>query len=287
MESNPHFRTLNVTPAGPQGHGTEEVSLIELIKILQVKWLWIVGTTLVCLILSLFFIAQEPKQYEAKVIVQIGQLSGFGIASSSEIEPVQHLIERINSNGFRSGLQGVTHNQWSIYAALIKNTKLIHLIVKARSPDSAKEVLIQALAAITEKHKILSDASEKLLLLSLQQTRDRLKTITESSDQINQTIIKSGSEKSEVLGLMLLTQLQQQLLDEQLNLNVKIRTLEASIIEQKRLVTSALEPIQVSTDPVYPKVLYILLLAMIGGVFIGIVLVLLCHAISKASPKTE
>ena len=88
----------------------DEISLIDLLRILREQWQWIVGLAVVSPLVALAICATLPKQYEATVLLQIGKLSGSGSGSgsgsSADIEPQQNLIERVNSGGFDSRLEG-------------------------------------------------------------------------------------------------------------------------------------------------------------------------------------
>jgi len=79
----------------------EELTLGDLVKILRSQWQWVVGMPLFALAVASVVVQLMPTRFEANVLMQIGQPLSLGSATAVEFEPTQHLIERINSKGFR------------------------------------------------------------------------------------------------------------------------------------------------------------------------------------------
>jgi uncharacterized protein involved in exopolysaccharide biosynthesis len=265
----------------------DEISLIDLLRILCEQWQWILGLALVSPLVALAICATLPKQYEATVLLQIGKLSSSGSGSSADIEPQQNLIERVHSGGFDSRLEGATGSSLSVKATAVKNTKLVRLTTNATSVERASKGLENTLALLQEDHKKLADESEKTLGVALQNARDQLKTTSDSITQLNRLVIALSPEKSDPISALLLTQTQQQLFQQQSELKEKVAMIESGIAEQRLYKTTSIEPFQVSTSPVYPKTRLAALLAFLGGGIAGVIVAFLRNALSKRPRKVD
>ena len=263
----------------------DEISLIDLLRILREQWQWIVGLAVVSPLVALAICAILPKQYEATVLLQIGKLSssdsGSGSSSSADIEPQQNLIERVNSGGFDSRLEGAVRSSLSIKATAVKNTKLVRLTTNANSVEQASKGLENTLALLQDDHKKIADESEKTLAVALQNARDQLKTTSDSINQLNRQVIALSPAKSDPISALLLTQTQQQLFQQQSVLKEKVAMIESGIAEQRLYKTTAIEPIQVNTSPVYPKTSLAVLLAFLGGGITGVIVAFYKNALGK------
>jgi uncharacterized protein involved in exopolysaccharide biosynthesis len=191
------------------------------------------------------------------------------------------LIERVNSGGFDSRLKGVVGSSLSIKATAVKNTKLARLTTNATSVEQASKGLENTLALLQEDHKKITDESEKTLAVALQNARDQLKITSDSINQLNRQVIAFSPAKSDPISALLLTQTQQQLFLQQSVLKEKVAMIESGIAEQRLYKTTAIEPIQVSTSPVYPKTSLAALLAFLGGGIAGVIVAFLRNALGK------
>lgn len=275
-------------PINPRNYG-DEISLIDLLRILREQWQWIVGLAVVSPLLALAICTTLPKQYEATVLLQIGKLwsSGSGSGSSTDIEPQQNLTERVNSGGFHSRLKGGIGLSLSIKATAVKNTKLVRLTTKATSVEQASMVLNNALALLQEDHKKIAEESEKTLAAALQNARDQLKITSDSINQFNSQLIAVSPAKSDPTSALVLTLAQQQLFQQQRVLKENVSIIESGIAEQRLYKTTAIEPIQVNTSPVYPKTSLAVFVAFLGGGIAGMIIAFLRAALSKRPMKVN
>ncbi len=123
-------------------------------------------------------------------------------------------------------------------------------------------------ATLPEQYEatVLLQMPENSLLIALQNARDKLKTTSDSINQLNRQVIALSPAKSDPISALLLTQTQQQLFQQQSVLKEKVTIIESGIAEQRLYKTTAIEPIQVSTSPVYPKTgLAVFIALLIGG----------------------
>jgi uncharacterized protein involved in exopolysaccharide biosynthesis len=94
-------------------------------------------------------------------------------------------------------------------------------------------------------------------------------------------VIALSPEKSDPISALLLTQTQQQLFQQQSVLKEKVAIIESGIAEQRLYQTTAIESIQVSTSPVYPKTRLAVLLAFLGGGIAGVIVAFFRNALGK------
>ena len=269
----------------------EELSIADLLKTIYSNWLFIAILALTGFVGSLGFCATIPPQYQASALIQIGRVVAFSqnsISGSSslggpgfDIETTGQLVERLNSSGFYNRWRNTGEAGISISATAIKNTRLLRISARAHSEKLVVTSLTKAVKLIEEDHKIMSDQAEETLFIALRNARDQLGAVTESIEYLNKAIIKSGSVGSDLIGSLIVTQTQQQLLSQRIALGGQVSSLQAAIIEQKGSRTMAIESIQASKEPVYPKTQLIALIGIIGGGFIGVLLVLLRHTYKK------
>jgi uncharacterized protein involved in exopolysaccharide biosynthesis len=259
----------------------DEISLSDLLRILREQWQWIVGLAVVSPLVALAICAILPKQYEATVLLRIGKLSSAGSGSGADIEPQQNLIERVNSGGFDSRLEGTIGSSISVKATAVKNTKLVRLTTNATSVEQASKRLNNTLTLLQDDHKKLADESEKTLALALQNARDQLKTASDSINQLNRQVIALSPAKSDPISALLLTQTQQQLFQQQSALKEKVAIIESGIAEQRLYKTAAIETIQSREEPVYPKTSLAVLLAFLSGGIAGVIVAFFRNALGK------
>ncbi len=115
------------------------------------------------------------------------------------------MIERVNSGGFDSRLEGAIGSSLSVKATAVKNTKLVRLTTNATSVERASKGLENTLALLQDNHKKLADKSEKTLGVALQNARDQLKTTSDSINQLNRQMIALSPAKSDPISALLLT----------------------------------------------------------------------------------
>jgi len=119
------------------------------------------------------------------------------------------------------------------------------------------------------------------LALALQNARDQLKTTSDSINQLNRQVIALSPAKSDPISALLLTQIQQQLFQQQSVLKEKVAMIESGIAEQRLYKTTAIETIQVREEPVYPKTRLAALLAFLGGGIAGVIVAFFRNALGK------
>ncbi len=247
----------------------EGIGILSLFKLLISKWYWLFGLSLTGLITALGICASIPNQYESSVLLQVGSKGTPG----TDIEPPQHLIERINSVGFASMWQNPNEKWFSIRAFSPKNTKLIRITVVSHSPETGSRILGHVIEKITAEHKLLSSDAERYLMFELNQINRQLEEITLLRRESGIVTSKTASERSDSFNNLAIFQSQQQLHALQLALEDKARKANSELLERRTFKTMAVEGIQTGIEPTYPKTTSAALSGIMGGLLIGALIV--------------
>lgn len=266
--------------AQPAYYADDEISLIDLFNILREQWKVIAALALAAPVVALAVTLAMPSLYQADVLVQIGRI---GNAGAADIEPPSTLAQRLNSQGFDGRIADKVDPSFSLKAVEIKNTKLLRIEGRATSPNSAKTGVEQTLQLIEQDHKEAIEAARKNLSEALLATSAELKSVTQALERLNQAVISfAGDRSGDAISSLLLTQTQSQLTSQRIALLDKVATIETLLLPQNLSATRAVEPIQVSSAPVYPKTNLVLLIAFLAGGFAGVLLAFLRNALKKS-----
>lgn len=268
--------------AQPAYYADDEISLIDLFNILREQWKVIAALALAAPVVALAVTLAMPSLYQADVLVQIGRIGNAG-AGAADIEPPSTLAQRLNSQGFDGRIADKVDPSFSLKAVEIKNTKLLRIEGRATSPNSAKTGVEQTLQLIEQDHKEAIEAARKNLSEALLATSAELKSVTQALERLNQAVISfAGDRSGDAISSLLLTQTQSQLTSQRIALLDKVATIETLLLPQNLSATRAVEPIQVSSAPVYPKTNLVLLIAFLAGGFAGVLLAFLRNALKKS-----
>ena len=272
--------------AQPAYYADDEISLIDLFNILREQWKVIAALALAAPVVALAVTLAMPSLYQADVLVQIGRIGNAGAgagAGAADIEPPSTLAQRLNSQGFDGRIADKVDPSFSLKAVEIKNTKLLRIEGRATSPNSAKTGVEQTLQLIEQDHKEAIEAARKNLSEALLATSAELKSVTQALERLNQAVISfAGDRSGDAISSLLLTQTQSQLTSQRIALLDKVATIETLLLPQNLSATRAVEPIQVSSAPVYPKTNLVLLIAFLAGGFAGVLLAFLRNALKKS-----
>ena len=270
--------------AQPAYYADDEISLIDLFNILREQWKVIAALALAAPVVALAVTLAMPSLYQADVLVQIGRIGNAGAgAGAADIEPPSTLAQRLNSQGFDGRIADKVDPSFSLKAVEIKNTKLLRIEGRATSPNSAKTGVEQTLQLIEQDHKEAIEAARKNLSEALLATSAELKSVTQALERLNQAVISfAGDRSGDPISSLLLTQTQSQLTSQRIALLDKVATIETLLLPQNLSATRAVEPIQVSSAPVYPKTNLVLLIAFLAGGFAGVLLAFLRNALKKS-----
>lgn len=263
----------------PDGMG-----MVELFQQLRKSWHWLVAGAVFGLLGAVVFMLVVDEQYEASAVIQPATV---GISSSTntttkgtDVESAAQTLERLKLSGFYNDdvlnackLSGIANARQAIVKkikpVLIKGNSLVQISYVADSPPLAEGCLA---AVINQLQKAQSQIAEPIIktleeqrVLTKQQLADaekiqaqienRAMTLDPSDAKFSSSMLMLGatlSKREEIARLRKVYTEQSLLLSEPMTQPVKL-----------------LEPIYASENPVYPKRMLVVLVALVLGMVAG------------------
>jgi uncharacterized protein involved in exopolysaccharide biosynthesis len=282
---------MNTSPNKPQtqlDHYTgDEISIADLFNILKSQWKLIGGLAITGCLLAFSITLTIPKLYQAEVLLQIGRAgpaNAHANINPVDIETPSSVAQRLNSKGFFNRIAKNIDPSFSVRAFEIAKTKLLRLEVRSRTPETAVAGLQKVLLTLSQDHDPIFEDVKKNLELARISTEKELNALNGSLRGINETALNLSKQNSRdaVLSLLLI-QTQSQLAEQRLALLNRLASLEILLSPQNLVKTSPVEPIEVTTSPVYPKTTLILVTAFLAGGLTGILIAFVRSAVREQS----
>ncbi|MHB1532111.1 Wzz/FepE/Etk N-terminal domain-containing protein [Acidithiobacillus sp.] len=260
--------------ASPQPE--DEISLRELWeRVLRGKWIILV-VTILFLALAGIYLGLTTTVYESKAMVQIGRVA------DKPIENGPQLASRLKNAYTPLNTEVAAQQLPKLYAVTPDkdDPTILTLIGRAKSPAQAQTYLQGILSKLVTTERANYDQAVQTRQTHLAQLQSQYKLIIKKELQNNQ--IKGGDATTHTLALLA-----------QANTEGFITRLQDQIAtNEKDLSPINTRPTEITLQPTYdpkavqPKKLVILVLALFGGLIIGIFVVLLRNALTGA-PKEE
>lgn len=263
----------------PDGMG-----MAELLRLLTKSWRWLVAGAAFGVLGAFVFILVVDEQYEANAVIQPATV---GISSSTntttkgtDVESAAQTLERLKLSGFYNDeilnackLAGIANSRQTIIKkikpVLIKGNSLVQISYVADSPQIAESCLAAVVNQLTKAQSqiaepIIKTLEEQRVLTKKQlvdvekiqaQIENRAMTLDRSDTTTNPSMLMLGaalSKREEIAKLTKVYNEQSLLLTEPMTQQVKL-----------------LEAIYASENPVYPKKMLVVLVALILGIMSG------------------
>lgn len=272
----------------PDGSSDEEINLVELWRMFCAGWRLILGGLAFGLVVAAIYLAMTPSQYEATLVVKVGQVVVAGEAL--QIEAPGDAIERMQEPGFKNAVVESLGWKGDERERLFKHTYQVtspankHLKIRLYgfSPEDAKRATEASLTALADIHRGLADA----IVAKRDPRRDRefanIAADIADSEAFLQRIEARGKEISPAIWLQAVKEERSRLRA----LRMQESAMKDSMKLDRTLPTMAAEAVVVSSQAVYPKARRVWLLAVIGGLLLGVLLSLL-HSLSRMSKENR
>jgi len=276
----------------------DEVSLFDLWQTVRNGWRWVAGGAALGAVGAGLALAVMPAQYEAAVVLQVGQVGQVGpvgqVVQVVPIEPPLHVIERIRSGGFQIEAANSAGNQlWRdavarsakggeefFSAQLVKNTQLIEIKAKSRTPADAGKIAEAIVEVLVKRHNELAVPNIKRLKEQLALAQERLHRSEQDVDSIGAAVSSAGPKDGKVPLLALVASIRQY---KQSELFAQYQMISAALGSPATQPTRAVEPLFVGERPVAPKKGLIAVLGTLAGMVFGLAAVFIANA--RASGK--
>jgi LPS O-antigen subunit length determinant protein (WzzB/FepE family) len=257
----------NQTIASPE----DEISLLELWdRLWQGKWT-ILLIAILFMVLSGIYLYMSTPIYESKAMVQIGRVAGKPLKNGSQLGTfIKSEYTPINTQ--------IAQKQLPILYAvtLDKNDpSTLTLISRAKSPEQAQNYLQMILKKLIASEKIDYEriiSTRQSQLKALQNQYQSL--VTEGRPSSNKKNISATDR-------MVILLAQSQRILEVSDFLSQISGMQDALSSINSSPSKIVQKPTYDTRPISPKKLLILVLALFGGLMVGIFMVLLRHALSR------
>jgi hypothetical protein len=258
------------------GSSDEEVDLVDLWQMFCVGWrLMLVGLVLALGVTGIY-LAMTPSQYEASLVVQVGQV---GVAEGvRQVESPGDAIERMRGPGFENAVVESLGWKGDERERLFKYTYQVSLAdryLKIRlyglSPDDARRAAETSLVVLADIHRGLAEAivaKRDRELASLVAGIADAEAFLRRIEPLGKDI--SPNDHDGTLRWLLVVNEERSRLR---TLRMQESAMKESMKPELTTPTMAIEPVVVSSQPVYPKVRQVWFFAIIGGLLLGVLLV--------------
>ncbi len=254
----------------------EEISLRDLWQILVCRKRTVLLSTGLCLVLAGLYLALTVTIYQSTAMIRLGQVAGAPVDNGTQV--AIHLknkytpVNTLQAKTLLPRLHGVTSSG--------QDASILTLIAYGRSPSEAQQYLASVTKNFLSQQNRRYGQSVTLLqnqLAQLQTTYNRLQAPTKPNPQAKTPLA------SNAISLFL----QQSERDSTLTtLLGSIYNLQNQLAPAKTYPTIETLSPRYDPTPVAPKKLLVLVLALIGGILLGVFLALMGNAFSE-SPSSK
>jgi len=253
----------------------EEVELIDYIRVIFKRKLWIFWIFLMAVLLGLIITLVSPKIYESRAIVELGKLNGSTIEGPEELIEVlkekpalQEIAQLMGIEKASEQSLGRIKNDLSIKTKI--GTNIIMISAQERSPEKAQETVQATADFIVERH--LNIAHEKNLFLQarINEIENQIKSAEDRSKLLQLKIDQLGQPGSEAEAIALGAYLQNQrfALESINDLKSDLGELKIKLIENKNSYISSSPTLP--KRKIKPSLKLNLIVAGLLGIFIGL-----------------
>lgn len=250
---------------------------------------WVIGVPLVTVLIALAYVTLSDPQWESSAVVQMGQVGQAEVGkATATVETPPRAIERMKTPTFQNDVLasiGISTADDNAKARLYRRslrlrqppgTDLIELRIRAYSLDEARHLAEATVEQLRKSH-------DKLALPSIDSLRKQLDDVIRQLERAQKereslvSQVAAGHEvdarnrfaESALLGQMITRR------DEELRqLHERRLMLEERLGPAGTYPTSLIEDAYVGKRPVFPRPVLTVVLAAVGGLLAGIVIVL-------------
>lgn len=269
-----------------RSHSNDEMTLLELWQMLCAGWRLMLGGLLAGLAVAGAYLAITPNQYEATLLIKVGQVS---LADSvKQVEAPGDVIKRLQAPDF--GKAVVESLGWTgdvrgrLFVSSLQSTSPADAHVKIRlrslTPDDARRAAEAAFNMIDGAHRVVI---KKVVANNEQQLAVIGAEIADTEALLGRLERLLGKEtpRNDLQGVLMWQQIKEwlQVTQEQKKRLSALRLQESALREtlnpESMVPTAVVEPVVVSPGAVYPQARRIWLLSGIGGLLLGVLLITL------------
>lgn len=268
----------------------DEISLWEIFDTLRARWKIIVAFGIAAPALAFVATLFIPNQYEARGLVQLAKVGNLQAAIrgdgglSTQIESIPATLQRLQSDAFALKAQSALGFSSSLTGKEPKGTGLLELTARAATPEQAKQAVEHAIQSLAQQHAQQAESTVRNLEQSLASTQNEL----QSTRALLQDLLGKSSSLSRIdpTIAVMMGQMQGQLVTQQAQLVERQLRLQLALSPLHTEPTKAVEEVILPTGAVYPKTRLVTLVALLGGLFFGVLVALLTQAWANRKQET-
>lgn len=260
---------------------SDEIDLFEIWQVMVRRRLLIFACFLACVAAGVAIAFLMKPVYQASVMLRIGQVEG----TSGLLENAEELASRVNTqHGTGLAMDSGESSVIAISATVQKRApSLVQLSVQGHSAKTAADVLTLVVNDVKQTHDGLLDSSLKPIterIAQLDQQRSTMEKLLADSRKLIDELKGRDSVQASLLVLesTSIVNAIRELDQERLSLTQKIHL-------PRTQSTAQLGDIAVPANPVKPKKLLILAMAVVAGLMGGIMLAFVAEFLANAKNK--
>lgn len=254
------------------------MSLLDLWRLFCSGWPLMIAGVLVGLTAAVGYLAVTPEQYEASLLVRVGKVGAE--KEAHQIEAPSDVIERLQAQDFkRAVLESLGWNNDGARSRLFVSSliatspkdKHVRVGVRGLEADDARRAAEAILSALAGAHRALIEAAVSKQKQELAATADEIsdsRALLGHLDRLSKQI--SPADHDGMLHWLIASQEQKRHLRALIRHEAELRK---SLKPEMTRQTEVLGSVVVSASPVHPRARQVWVLAGIGGLLLGVVLV--------------
>jgi hypothetical protein len=245
----------------------DEIYLFDLWRVIRREWHWFAAVLLMALVITFTFTHTAKRQWEATAWVQIGQVGEVPSGQDPKAEPLQRVMERLQTISFQNDtLHSIgilpTTQEARLYRKSLKVDPLayagplVKLSVHAYSPEQARQFAMATVDQLRAVHRQIEAVPLALARARLDEVQTNLHGAIDERDGLQQAA-GSGSRdeatgkgsSSPVLASVLLSTRNEEIRDLQKTRSDLVARLSANYTYE----TSLMWPIDVPENQAFPN----------------------------------
>ena len=253
----------------------DEISFLDIVRFFIDNAWWIAVSTIGCGLLGLGLGFLAPKQYESSMSIQMALVVNVPVETPALLLEKSKLPLYFSPNTLidceiDSDLIATSTLAKKFNPVLNKQAPLVSFSYKGSSPNAAKKCLESVFTDIREKQNLLAEPIIKQKKISLETLKSKLSAAEQVTKYLNaqkQSILLKD-ERFSANALVLATSFNKE--NEFKDLRNAISELEISLGKPLTQETQLAAPIYVSDQAVFPNKMLFLGMALILGLFLGV-----------------
>jgi uncharacterized protein involved in exopolysaccharide biosynthesis len=257
----------------------DEISLKDIIDFLLESWKSILSTSVLGVLGAVAYIAFTPNMYQATANIQVAKVAGTDVESPAILAeklkmPTYYSQKTYSACNVMDDISPGEEIAKSLKPTLSKTAPIITVSYKEESPEIAQKCLESVLEDVRVNQKLLAKPifdTKSYQLINLKQKLEAAEKTLKMLPSKNSNFDFTDSKFS-ASTLLLATTLNKE--NEIKDLRTQVNDLEISLTEPQTRETFLAAPIYAPNQKVSPKRAIALVGGLVGGLFLGLILMM-------------